>query len=66
MGKYSGNTIQASATNHHVADGQSAVLNLSSNEENVTCEILENESCCSSLRAEEIIDSDEEDNAKLE
>ena len=66
MGEYLRNTTQVSATNHHVSDEQSAALNLSLNEENARYETLDNVSCCSSLRAEEIIDSDEVDIAELD
>ena len=45
---------------------QSAALNLSLNEENVTCETLDNVSCCLSLFTVEIIDSDDNDITKLD
>ena len=65
MGEHLRNTTQLSAINHHAADEQSTALNLTLNEENVTCETLDNASCCSSLRAVEMIDLDEEDTAEI-
>ena len=60
------NTAQLLAGNYEGSDGQNAALDLSLNENNVTRESVDNESCCSSLHVEEIIDSDEEDIAELD
>ena len=64
-GEHLRNTTQAAAANYHVSVEQSAALDLSINEDNAMYEALDNVSCCSSLRAVEIIDSDEEDIAEL-
>ena len=66
MAEYLRNATQALATDLHVSEEQSAALNLSLNEENATYKALYNVSCCSSLRAVEIIDSDEEDIAEFD
>ena len=66
MGELLRNTTQLLAGNYEGSDGQNAALDLSLNENNVTRESVDNESCCSSLHVEEIIDSDEEDIAELD
>ena len=66
MGELLRKTTQLLARNYKGSDGQNAALDLSLNENNVTRESVDNESCCSSLHVEEIIDSDEKDIAELD
>ena len=66
MGELLRNTTQFLAGNYEGSNDQNAALDLSLNENNVTRESINNESCCSSLRVGEITDSDEEDIAELD
>ena len=66
MGELLRNTTQLLAGNYEGSDSQNAALDLSLNENNVTRESVDNESCCSSLHLEEITESDEEDIADLD
>ena len=66
MDELSRNTTQLLAGNYEGSDSRNVALDLSLNENNVTRESVDNESCCSFLHVEEIIDSDEEDIADLD
>ena len=66
MGELLRNTTQLLAGNYNSLNGQGEALNLSINENNMSYESVDNESSCSSLHAEEIVDSDEEDMAELD
>ena len=63
MGELLRNTTQLLCTN---SDGQNAAIDLSMNENNMSRESIDNESCCSSLHVDEFADSDEEDIAELD
>ena len=66
MGEFLRNTTQLLAGNYDSLNGQGEALDLSINGNNISYESVDNESSCSSLHAEEIVDSDEEDIAELD
>ena len=66
MGELLRNTTQLLAENYDGSDGQNVALDLLLNENNVTRDSVDNESCCSPLHVEEIIDFDGEDIAELD
>ena len=60
------NTTQLLAGNYDGLNDQNAAIDFSINENNMSRESVDNESCCSSLHVDEFIDSDEEDIAELD
>ena len=66
MGELLRNMTQLLAENYDSSNGQGEALDLLINENNMSYESVDNESSCSSLHAEEIVDSDEEDIAELD
>ena len=66
MGELLRNTTQLLAGNCNVSNGQVEALDLSINERNVSRESIDTESLCSSLRVDEIVDSDDEDISDLD
>ena len=66
IGELLRNTIQLLAGNCDSLNGQNAAIDLSIYENNVSPESVDNKSCCSSLHADEFVDSDEENIAELD
>ena len=66
MGKLLRNTTQLLAGNCDGSKDQDAAIDLSINEKNTSHESIDTESLCSSLRVDEIVDSNDEDIAELD
>ena len=60
------NTTQLLCENYDNSNGQNAAIDFPMNENNMSHESVDNESCCFSLHVDEFVDSDEEDIAELD